>query len=216
MTEVKICGLTRAVDARLAVEAGAAWLGVIFAGGPRLLTGDRAREVLAPAPAHVRRVGVFGSQSVEEIATVVRQVPLDVVQLHASRPLAEVAELRATVAAELWAVVRVADGRLPAEFGDLAAMTDAVVVDSLVPGALGGTGFATDWPRLAAALESIGRPARLVLAGGLQATNVASAIALVRPQVVDVSSGVEAAVGEKDPARLRAFIEAAHLSPQNA
>lgn len=213
MTGVKFCGLTRPRDAALAAELGASHVGVIFAGGPRLLSGERAREVLADVPGHVRRVGVFGSQDVNEIAALVDSIGLDVVQLHSPRTAAGLDELRRRLAVELWAVVRVAGGALPDDLGALAAAADAVVVDSLVPGALGGTGVCADWPALAAAFDAGERPPRLVLAGGLRPDNVGRALDLVRPDIVDVSSGVEASPGIKDPARMRAFAQKV-LSPE--
>ena len=209
MADVKFCGLTRPEDARAAVGLGAAYVGVIFAEGPRLLTKVAAAAVLHDVPAGVRRVGVFADQTVEEIADYVAAVPLDAVQLHAPRAPRELDVVRRAVRADVWAVVRVADGVLPADYRDVAAAADALVIDSLAPGQLGGTGVATDWTALARALERAGRPRRLVLAGGLRPENVHRAIALVEPDVVDVSSGVEARPGVKDHERMAAFAAAA-------
>lgn len=206
MAGVKFCGLTRASDAELAVELGAECVGVIFAGGPRLLDSGRAREVLAAVPSEVKRVGVFGSQDIQQIVAIVEAVGLDVVQLHAPRGAAQVEDLRRRLAAELWAVMRVADGILPADYEDLEACSDAVVIDSLVHGALGGTGVVTDWDALAASLGAQGRPGRLVLAGGLRPDNVVRAMTILRPDTVDVSSGVESQPGIKDPALMRSFV----------
>ncbi len=205
MASVKFCGLTRGRDAELAVELGADYVGVILASGPRLLDTGRAREVLAAVPGHVKRVGVFGSQELGRIAAQVESIELDVVQLHTARGRDEIEKLRSLQAVELWAVMRVADGVLPIDYEDLAACADAVVIDSLVHGALGGTGVATDWPALAASLEARGRPRRLVLAGGLRPGNVARAMRILRPDIVDVSSGVEVSPGVKDPRLMRAF-----------
>ncbi|MHB1224637.1 MAG: phosphoribosylanthranilate isomerase [Gemmatimonadaceae bacterium] len=207
MAGVKFCGLTRPEDACLAAELGAEYVGVIFAGGPRLLTAERAREVLAAVPTGVRRVGVFGDQSADEIVSLVDRAGLDVVQLHSARSADELRGLRRRTAAHLWAVVRVAGSHLPEELTTMAATADAVVIDSLVPGALGGTGVTVDWSALAGSLRAVGRPPRLVLAGGLRASNVAEALAIVEPDVVDVSSGVEASPGIKDPALMRAFAQ---------
>lgn len=203
--EVKFCGLTRAEDAAAAAALGASHAGVIFAGGPRLLTMDRAVEVLAGLPPTMGRVGVFADQDPGTVASFAASVGLTAVQLHAPRSPAELADVRRAAGTELWAVVRVAGGRLPAEYEALADAADAVVVDALVPGQLGGTGTAVDWERLAVALERRGRPRRLVLAGGLRPENVAHAVAIVAPDVVDVSSGVESAPGIKDRDRMRRF-----------
>ncbi|HEU4629402.1 MAG TPA: phosphoribosylanthranilate isomerase [Gemmatimonadaceae bacterium] len=206
--EVKFCGLTRPEDAREAARLGAAYAGVIFAGGPRLIDAERASLVLAGADGAVRRVGVFAAQGVAEIAGVVSAVPLDVVQLHAARTPQELDELRRHTAAELWAVVRVGDGGLPDDFAALAAAADGVVIDSLVAGQLGGTGVTGDWAALARALDHLTRPRRLVLAGGLRPDNVQRAVRTVAPDVVDVSSGVEVRPGVKDPDKMTAFVAA--------
>ena len=207
--EVKFCGLTRAADAAAAAGLGASHAGVIFAGGPRLLTMDRAGEVLAGLPPTVGRVGVFADQDPDTVASFVASVGLTTVQLHAARRPAELAEVRRVTGAEVWAVVRVAGGELPAGYEALAGAADALVVDALVPGRLGGTGTAVDWEALAAALERRGRPRRLVLAGGLRPENVARAVTLLAPDVVDVSSGVESAPGIKDHGLMRRFALAA-------
>jgi phosphoribosylanthranilate isomerase len=206
--EVKFCGLTRPEDARLAASLGARYAGVIFAGGPRLVDGSRAAAVLADAGDAVRRVGVFAAQELTEIAALVATVPLDVVQLHSARTPGELDELRRHTSAELWAVVRVGSDCLPDGFPGMAAAADGVVIDSLVAGQLGGTGVAADWDALARALERVGRPRRLVLAGGLRPENVRRAVELVGPDVVDVSSGVERRPGVKDPERMTAFVAA--------
>ncbi|MDP1892231.1 MAG: hypothetical protein Q8K55_15180 [Gemmatimonadaceae bacterium] len=211
MPEVKFCGLTRAVDAQMGGALGAAYLGVIFAGGPRQLDAASARLVLdgAGRDSRARRVGVFGAHTVQEIADTAATAALDIVQLHGPSDAALVDALRQRFDGDIWRVVRVPDVGGAAALRGASDGVDAVVVDALVDGALGGTGVAVDWERLAAALDSDGRPARLVLAGGLRPENVARAVGLVAPDVVDVSSGVESSIGIKDHARMRAFAEAA-------
>ena len=213
---VKFCGLTRPEDAAAAARLGAAYVGVIFAGGPRQLAAERAAEVLAGVPAGVRRVGVVADQAAGELRRLVEVAGLDVVQLHGPRTAGELRRLREEVGAELWAVVRVAGGALPLDFGALAEAADAVLVDAAVPGVLGGSGAAVDWEALAGALAANGRPPRLVLAGGLRPENVARAVALVAPDAVDVSSGVEAAPGIKDHDRMAAFARAVLTHEQSA
>jgi phosphoribosylanthranilate isomerase len=154
---------------------------------------------------------VFGAQSALEIADTAAAAALDVVQLHGPSDAALVSGIRRGFGGEIWRVVRVpadAEGGAAALLG-AADGVDAVVVDALVDGTLGGTGVAVDWERLAAALDRVGRPSRLVLAGGLRPENVARAVGLVAPDVVDVSSGVESSIGIKDHASMRAFAEAA-------
>ena len=216
--DIKFCGMTRPEDARAGAALGAAYVGVIFAGGPRTLTLPRAAEVLAAmaesseAP---RTVGVFGDTAPEEIAATAERLRLSVVQLHADPGAQTVERLRNRFKGEIWPVVRVDAEELPADTAELFASADAVVLDAKVSGSLGGTGVALPWQALAAQLDSLRSPrgsAKVVLAGGLRPENVSRAIGLLRPDVVDVSSGVETAPGIKDHARMRAFRDAVYGS----
>lgn len=206
--EIKFCGLTRREDANHAAALGAAYVGVIFAGGPRLLTPDRARDVLRDVPASVKRVGVFAGQADDDIARTADIAALDVIQLHAEWNPERVSRLRDRLARAVWPVVRVEGTALPGWIGDAFAGGDATLIDALVPGALGGTGVALPWAQLSTRLERVRTGGRLVLAGGLRPENVAIAIAALSPDVVDVSSGVESAPGIKDHDRMRAFRDA--------
>ena len=204
--EVKFCGLTRADDAWIAAELGARYVGAIFAGGPRTLEPLRARDVLDGAGSGVERVGVFGRESAAAIAIAAREARLDVVQLHGDPTPDDIAAVRGATGARIWAVVRV-DGALSAPaLRELWQEADALVLDSKVSGALGGTGVSFDWR--AAATAAGEHPAPLVVAGGLNAGNVAHAIEALSPEIVDVSSGVESSPGIKDHARMSEFMEA--------
>ena len=213
--EIKFCGLTRAADAREAAALGARYVGVIFASGPRRLSLERAADVLAAVPAHVRRVGVFGDTTPGAVAAAAEALGLGAVQLHGESGAGLVDDVRACFEGEVWSVLRLRDGRLPEEAAELFTTADAVLLDAHVEGKLGGTGMALPWEQLVdelRAMRSGGRVARLVLAGGLKPENVGEAIRLLRPDVVDVSSGVETAPGIKDHARMRAFRDAVHAS----
>jgi phosphoribosylanthranilate isomerase len=152
---------------------------------------------------------VFGDQSGDVIGDIAREAALDVVQLHGDCSAAVVRAVRKRFMGEVWRVVRVRGDVDETSLRDAGADVDAVVVDALVDSALGGTGVAVNWERLAAAFGRVGRPARLVLAGGLRPENVVRAVGVVAPDVVDVSSGVESSVGIKDHALMRAFADAA-------
>jgi len=209
---VKFCGLRRAEDAAEAVRLGAGYVGVIFAGGPRLVTVEEARTVLAATrdSLHVRRVGVFGAGTPAAIARVVTEVGLDVVQLSADPDAETVDAVRAATGVEVWAAVRCAT-EFPPSAVTLFEHADAVLLDAKVEGKLGGTGRTLPWQNFAQARRAArtsGR--RLVLAGGLTPENVAEAITVLQPDVVDVSSGVETAPGVKDHERMRAFVDAIH------
>ncbi len=176
-----------------------------------MLTPAAARAVFdaAASAGAARRVGVFGSQGVEEILAVVGETGLDVVQLHGASHSRTVSELRRNFGGEVWRVLRVSGASREPDLRAAAEGVDAVVVDAFAEDGLGGTGVPIDWVSLASTLERSGRPPRLVLAGGLRPDNVKRAIELVAPDVVDVSSGVESAPGVKDGTLMRAFAEAA-------
>jgi phosphoribosylanthranilate isomerase len=212
-TAIKFCGLTRSADADQAAALGASYVGVIFASGPRLLSAARAREVLANVPPSVARVGVFAAQPAAEIARVADDVGLDVVQLHGAADVARVETLRRAFDGQIWVVERVSGRTLPASFSASLEAADAVLLDALVDGALGGTGVALPWHAIADALSAVRGERRIVLAGGLRPENVGQAIAALAPDVVDVSSGVEAAPGIKDHDRMRAFRDAVFHAP---
>jgi len=205
---VKFCGLTRQRDGDAAVALGADFLGVIFAGGPRNRTPEQASEILRGADPG-RRVGVFGSPDAEELMGFMRSVPLSVAQLHGDATPKAVMSARAIGVQQVWAVVPVLDGVLGQHAAQLFQCADAVVLDTRSSTGLGGTGQSFDWDAVAGGLARIERRAKLVIAGGLTADNVARAVHALRPDVVDVSSGVESAPGIKDPILMSRFVDAA-------
>jgi indole-3-glycerol phosphate synthase / phosphoribosylanthranilate isomerase len=200
---VKICGITTAEDAQVAVAAGADAVGFVFwPKSPRAVDAVTARAIAATLPPFVLRVGVFVDETPEQMRRVADEVGLDVVQLHGSEPPEAVARApRRAVKA-----VRVGPGFRPQDALRYDGTAAAVLLDTRVDGdAPGGTGRTFDW--------SLVRPVRegtsyVLLAGGLTPENVGEAIATVRPDGVDVSSGVESAPGKKDPAKVRAFMDA--------
>jgi phosphoribosylanthranilate isomerase len=204
--EVKVCGLTRASDARAAAELGARYIGVIFAGGPRMLDPEAARLVLDGGGVNVERVGVFGEADAETIASVVDRAKLDIVQLHADPEPGQVRAIQQASGARVWAVVRVSGALDAAGLQELWRTADALVLDSKVKGMLGGSGVSFNWEEAGHATHA--RAGRLVVAGGLTAANVGEAIDALSPDVVDVSSGVESSSGIKDHARIADFMEA--------
>jgi phosphoribosylanthranilate isomerase len=206
--EIKFCGMTREEDVDAAVALGARYVGVIFAGGPRSMTIERARELLKRVPKTVGRVGVFGPVTDGRLGGVAEELGLDVMQLHGDPDEAAVARARDAFGGTVWAALRVAGDALPAHAADLFRAADAVVLDTYSPNALGGTGKALPWTELATAVASVRLPGRLVLAGGLRPETVSTAMRALRPDVVDVSSGVESAPGIKDHVKLRAFRDA--------
>ncbi len=205
---VKFCGLTRAEDARVAAALGASFVGAVFADGPRQLAPRRARDVLGAAGALPDRVGVFGAATADAIARMAGESAVTIVQMHDDPRAADVRAVRERFGGRVWAAARASGSLLPEWAEELFREADAVLLDSRVSGALGGTGVTLEWRALARSLEDLRGDTPVVLAGGLRPENVAEAIRLLAPDVVDVSSGVETAPGVKDHARMRAFVEA--------
>ena len=199
-TRIKMCGVTRPEDARLAVALGVDALGFVFwPRSPRYVTAAQAAAIASALPPMVCTVGVFVDQPVEEVRRIAAEVGLSAVQLHGDEPPPS------------WSLVpgvclkAVGEGA-GADPASIAAWPPHVypLVDAVDPVRRGGTGRPADW----AAAAALARVRPMVLAGGLDAGNVADAIARVRPYAVDVSSGVERSPGIKDSIRLRAFVEA--------
>lgn len=208
MVEIKFCGMTRREDADAAAALGAKYIGVVFAESPRQVSDERAREVFAGIPLAISRVGVFGDTKPEQIAARADALGLDVVQLHGDPKPRMIARVRKRWHGRVWAVQRITD-TLPDSARDLFEVSDGVVLDARTPDQLGGTGVTLPWEDLQERVDRFRPPrAKLVLAGGLTPENVARAIGVLRPDVVDVSSGVELMVGIKDHARMQAFRDA--------
>ena len=201
---VKICGLNSPVALDEAVGAGADYLGfAFFPPSPRAVTPAEAAALAARAPAGLLRVGLFVEPDEAVIADVLAAIPLDILQLYTAP--ARAAALRARFGRPVWRAVSVAAA---ADLPRTAEGADGLLLDAKpAPDATrpGGNALRFDWSLLADWLP----PCPWVLAGGLTPENVGEAIRTTRATIVDVSSGVERAPGEKDPARIRAFIAAA-------
>lgn len=194
---VKICGLRHAEHIAAAVEAGADALGFVFARSPRQLRVEQAAPLLAGVPAGIERIAVC-RQPGPELLAALAELPLDWLQADAGWQPPE--DLRARFLPAL------RDGpELAARLRALAPRSERVLVDAAGGG---GTGQPADWRRVAAA--AAGLP--IILAGGLHAENVATAIAVVRPWGVDVSSGVELRRGQKDAQKIHDFVRAARTA----
>lgn len=206
--QIKFCGLTRPEDLAEAAKLAADYAGVVFAGGPRSRTLAQASALFGTG-SRTTRVGVFARADEGALRMAIANVPLDVVQLHGDADEGGIRAARAAGAREVWTVVRIEGTHLPADAEQLFLASDAVVLDTMGTAGLGGTGRVFDWEAIAAQLLPLRRGARLVLAGGLTPDNVARAVRVLNPDVVDVSSGVESAPGVKDHSLMRRFSEAA-------
>jgi phosphoribosylanthranilate isomerase len=213
MVELKFCGLTRPEDATYAASLGARFVGVIFAESLRQVTDQDAERVLESVPMHISRVGVFGDTKPEQIAERAQRLHLDVIQLHGDPKPRVITRVRRTWRGQVWAVQRLADASIPPAAADLFDAADGVVLDARVDGKLGGTGVTLPWEELAEKIAPYrSYRAKLIVAGGLTPENVGRAIAALAPDVVDVSSGVEADIGIKDHAKMRAFRDAVNAA----
>lgn len=216
---IKICGNTSFDDARSAADAGADALGFVFAQSPRRVFPAQVAPIVSKLAAAVEKIGVFVNSAFEEICETVDICGLTGVQLHSEEGPALPAGLRERFGPNL-RILRVVHFGTGAVERVRAIQADpnvsAVLVDSRMPTAVGGTGVAFEWEEAASTLF---RPAevgdrRLIAAGGLKPENVAEAIATLRPWGVDVSSGVERAPGRKDPKKVREFIANARAAAQ--
>jgi phosphoribosylanthranilate isomerase len=203
VTKVKICGVARPGDARLAAELGAWAVGMVFwPGSPRPCSIDAAEEIGADLRRQVELAGVFVNATLDEVARVADRCGLTILQLHGDEGPAYCQEAARRTGARVMKATRVKDA---AAVEALRAFhTDLHMLDAHVLGRPGGTGESFNW-ELARRHRG---PAPLVLSGGLTADNVGEAIATVRPFAVDTASGTESAPGEKDPERLRGFFRA--------
>lgn len=216
MIWVKICGTTNLGDALASVEAGADALGFIFAPSPRRISPRDAAKIVRELPDKVEKIGVFVNQKPEIIRQTVEEAGLTGIQLHGDEDADFVHEMKRASPAGALRIINAIPVRNGfeaelAEFeGDSAP--DLFLLDSGSLAARGGTGKRFDWQDHAAVIRLAARQYRIVIAGGLNPTNVAEAVAQFRPFGVDVVSGVEREPGRKDNVKLSAFIQAARAA----
>jgi phosphoribosylanthranilate isomerase len=203
-TRVKICGITRVEDALLACELGADAIGIVMTpSSPRCVSIERARAIRDALPAFVDAVVLTHDLPAERVRAIVDAVQPDRVQFHGSEDAAFCEDFGVryikAIGMDGDVDVRTLASRHPRAAG--------FVLDGHPPGQQGGRGKTFDWSRIPRDLD---RP--ILLAGGLNPSNVGEAIRAVRPWAVDLASGVESAPGIKDAAKLRAFFAAVHAA----
>lgn len=228
MLRIKICGITSVEDALLAAQAGADAIGLNFySQSPRYVTFEKAKQIAQATREGPHKFGVFVNASTGEIVRMVREVPLDGIQLHGDETPEFIHDLRAqlpvttrpspasptTLELVQCCVLKAfrcpdSDLAVVADFLQICrgygSLPDAVLLDSYVPGEFGGTGATSNWSKIAEQRESLGN-LPLFLAGGLKPENVAQAIKQCRPDWVDVASGVESEPGVKDAEKMKQF-----------
>ncbi|PWU14765.1 MAG: phosphoribosylanthranilate isomerase [Verrucomicrobia bacterium] len=197
---VKICGITNSEDAQAAIQAGADALGFVFyERSPRKVSVETAASIIRELQPWVVRVGVFVNAPEDQVVRAIGECGLTLLQFHGDEP----PEYCTQFGLMNMKAFRIRDR---ASLDSLKQYsTDAWLLDTYVPDLIGGTGQPFNWD-LAIEAQRFGRP--IFLAGGLTPENVGEAARRVQPYAVDVSSGVEAAPGKKDHAKVRAFIEA--------
>ena len=197
-TRIKICGLREPLHARLAAEAGADAIGLVFyAKSPRFVTPAAAAKVAAALPAYVMAVGLFVDATESQVRQAISEVPLDLLQFQGE----ESPEFCGSFRRPWVRAVRMERGTDLLEYVRRFSRAKALLLDAHFPGTPGGTGLTFDWTAIPAGL-----PLPVILSGGLDATNVGRAVREVRPWAVDVSSGVESSRGVKDPQKIVEFI----------
>lgn len=197
-TRIKICGIREPAHARVAAEAGADAIGLVFyAPSPRFVAPATAAHIARGLPPFVMAVGLFVNASEADVRGVLAEVPLDMLQFQGDEPAAFCESFgRPYVRA-----VRMEAGTDLLEYARRFPRARALLLDAHVSGQPGGTGRTFDWAGIPRDL-----PIPLILSGGLTAANVGRAVREVQPWAVDVSSGVEGSRGSKDPQKIVEFI----------
>jgi phosphoribosylanthranilate isomerase len=221
MTWVKICGITNVQDALTAVDAGADALGFVFyEKSPRNVTQEAVRDIVSQLPAKIEKVGVFVEESLDEMERVAEAAGLTGIQLHIRFPHSQWGRGAALGSQTTKYTMLRANDLLDGRFASLAWYQDvkesigAILLDAGSEKEPGGTGRTFDWNAATQTVRALQQNFRVVVAGGLTPTNVSEAMRILKPWGVDVSTGVEARPGRKDPDKVRAFIAAVRRADQ--
>ena len=221
---VKICANTNLADAKLAADAGADAVGFVFAPSPRQVTTEQVAVITLGLREKIKKIGVFDSRNFTEIAKAVRIAGLTGVQLHGGLDLPLAEQLRKEFGGELFLIQTLhwlvdgnpvkAEEKFRLELRAVARQNcvDVVLLDAKTASASGGTGKNFDWACASEVLKANTGSLKIIIAGGLNANNVAEAIRTLQPWGVDVASGTEASPGTKDSAKVKAFIAAARAT----
>ncbi|MCU7837632.1 MAG: phosphoribosylanthranilate isomerase [gamma proteobacterium symbiont of Taylorina sp.] len=203
MTKVKICGITNGIDAQRVCDSGADAIGLVFyPPSPRYVEVEQAKQIVADLPPFMTSVALFVNAGREEVETVLQQVSIDIIQFHGD----ESAEFCASFSRPYIKAIRMKDGLNLYEIEQEYVAARALLLDTYKKGIPGGTGESFNWKQVP---HDLNKP--VILAGGLDANNVAQAIKQVQPYAVDVSGGVEASKGRKDQYKITAFMKNANF-----
>ena len=197
----RICGITNIEDARVAEDAGAYAIGLVFyKKSPRYISIDTAKEIVAHINQPLNSVGLFVDADRDYICSVLEQIDLDILQFHGQ----ESEQTCAFFNKPYIKAIRVSKDTNILKEVEKYSSAKAILLDTHVEGLLGGTGKVFDWTMIP---RNLSKP--IILAGGLNVDNVKDAIRKIRPYAVDVSGGVESEKGKKDPKKIKDFINEA-------
>jgi phosphoribosylanthranilate isomerase len=203
-TRVKICGITHVEDALNAVHAGADAIGLVFyAPSPRCVTIAQAQAIVAAMPPFISVVGLFVNATTADIQSVLSKVRLDIIQFHGDETPEHCEQACAQINLPYYKAIRVKPDTNLLQYAIDFKAAKALLLDTYSEQAYGGTGHVFDWNLIP---KNLTKP--VILAGGLDASNVGAAIKQVQPYAVDVSGGVEITKGIKDSAKIAAFMQA--------
>jgi phosphoribosylanthranilate isomerase len=203
--DVKICGISDAVAMQATVAAGARYVGLVFyPPSPRAVTIEAARQLAALVPASVTPVGLFVDPNDDDLRYVLASVPLQIIQLHGDETPERVTTVRKLTGLPVMKAVKITTTADVAKARSYESAADLLLFDAHAPGAAlpGGNARAFDWSLLHG--QSFAEP--WMLAGGLNAGNLAEAVRITGAKIVDISSGVEDAPGRKSPDKIRGFL----------
>lgn len=214
MTWVKICGTTNLDDAFCAVDAGADAIGFVFGPSKRQVSADKVASIVAKLPAGIEKIGVFLNESSARIVEIVAHAGLTGVQLHGDETPQIARLVAASTSAKIVKGIHAGSG-LQSDLSTWAQekSLSALLLDSGNGSLGGGTGKIFNWDQAADALKVVPHGIRIIIAGGLNPDNVASAIDRFHPWGVDVVSGVETEPGKKDLHKVREFVAAVRKRP---
>jgi phosphoribosylanthranilate isomerase len=208
-TRIKFCGMTELNDVRVAADLGVDALGfVMVPGSKRALSVEQAARIVASVPVFISTVGLFRDPTAATVNAVIARVPFSLLQFHGS----EDPVFCASFGLPFIKAVAMADRPSLLECANTFTQAKALLLDSHSSTTLGGSGHRFDWSDVST--DTSGH-LPLILAGGLSADNVAAGMRAIRPWAVDVSSGIEAAPGQKDVHKMRAFVEAVRRFDQS-
>lgn len=208
---VKICGIREETALLAAIDGGANYVGFVFVPrSKRFITPEQARPLALKASPHLQTVGLFEDPDDDELQNVLKRVPLNIIQLHGHETPNRVSEVGALTGTTVMKVIHVAK---PEDLANVAAyenVADMLLFDTkLGPLPTGGTGITFDWSLLIG--KTFAKP--WMLAGGINIGNIARAVRETGARIIDLSSGVENEIGQKDPEKIRALLKLAAEIP---